>query len=98
MLINLWCLEFGRHGKVKGIGTLNVLGMHVLHDVLYLEGLKADFISASQLCDQRRDVKSDKDRCVIPKDKVEFMVANKLVDNCYLVTPTVTCTTQSLKS
>lgn len=47
----------GGRGKVKGVGTLNVLGMLVLHDVLYVEGLTINLVSISHLCNGGMDVK-----------------------------------------
>ena len=47
----------GVKGKVHGPGLLDVPGMPKLEDVLLVEGLKANLISISELCDQDLFVK-----------------------------------------
>ncbi|XP_073138952.1 uncharacterized protein [Henckelia pumila] len=41
----------GANGKIIGKDTLNVEGLPKLHNVLHVEGLNANLISISQLCD-----------------------------------------------
>lgn len=48
-------------GKVLGKGTLNVFGFPKIIDVMFVEGLKANLINISQLCDQGLFVKFYKD-------------------------------------
>lgn len=48
--------------KVVGMGTLNVEGMPKLKNVLHIEGMKANLISISQLCDEDLLVYFDKRR------------------------------------
>lgn len=44
-------LEGGIKNKVVGYGTLNVEGMPRLKIVIHVEGVKANMVSVSQLCD-----------------------------------------------
>ncbi|KAI3457213.1 hypothetical protein Pfo_013876 [Paulownia fortunei] len=48
-------------GQILGKGTLNMEGLPILKNMLHIEGLKANLISISQLCDQNLLVKFNKD-------------------------------------
>ena len=50
----------GEKGRVLGKETLNADGFPRLNNVLHVEGLKANLISISQLCDQKLNVKFTK--------------------------------------
>ena len=52
-------------GSVLGLGSLNVLGLPKLRDVLFVGGLKANLISINQLCDQDLFVKFTKDKGIV---------------------------------
>ena len=64
---NMDCVTFGDRakGSFLGSGSLNVLGMLKLRDVLLVKGLKANLISISQLFNQDLFVKFTKDKCII---------------------------------
>ncbi|CAA0813114.1 Unknown protein [Striga hermonthica] len=49
----------GEHGNIIERGTLNVEGLPKLQNVLLVDGLKANLISISQLCDDNLHVKFD---------------------------------------
>ncbi|XP_039143973.1 uncharacterized protein LOC120281117 [Dioscorea cayenensis subsp. rotundata] len=55
----------GQKGQVVGKGTLMVLGYKRLKNILHVEGLKANLLSISQLCDRNLVVKFTQDRCVV---------------------------------
>ena len=57
--------ENGAKGSVLGSGSLNVLGLPKLRDVLIIDGLKSNMISISQLCDQDLFVRFTKDNCIV---------------------------------
>ena len=58
--------------------------MPCLNDVRYVEGLKANLFSVSQLCDQDYIVNFNKDGCiVISADKRVLVSGCRQVDNCY---------------
>ncbi|KAG9445159.1 hypothetical protein H6P81_016499 [Aristolochia fimbriata] len=59
----------GAKGSVVGRGDLNVQGLPKLKNVLLVDGLKANLISISQLCDQNLHVKFTKDGCQVMDDK-----------------------------
>lgn len=88
----------GVESRVLGSGTLNIPGMPPLKKVLYVEGLTSNLISISQLCDEGLDVQFDNKQCIITKDQAEYLVGRRSANECYLVTPTVTCNFVKLTS
>ena len=46
----------GNVAYVKGKGTISATGIPSLEDVLYVEGLQANLISNSQICDKEFNV------------------------------------------
>ena len=65
-------------GSVLGLGSLKVLGLPKLRDVLLVSGLKANLISISQLCDQDLFLKFTKDKgIVIDQDQHNIMEGNR---------------------
>ena len=63
----------GIKGDIMGIGILNVTGLPPLSKVLLVQGLKANLISISQLCDQKLNVSFTKDRCIV-KDNLNKVI------------------------
>ncbi|KAG9453128.1 hypothetical protein H6P81_006032 [Aristolochia fimbriata] len=59
----------GAKGYVVGKGDLNDQGLPKLKNVLLVDGLKANLISISQLCDQNLYVKFTKDGCQLMTEK-----------------------------
>lgn len=55
----------GVKGRIKGIGKLVYLGLPSLENVMLVEGLTANLISISQLCDKGLKVRFNKSKCVI---------------------------------
>ena len=55
----------GAKGSVLGLESFNVSGLPKLKDVLLVDGLKANLISISQLCDQDLFAKYTKDKCIV---------------------------------
>ena len=46
----------GRKSVIKGIGTMDIPRLLVFEDVWYVDGLKADLLSISQICDNGLNV------------------------------------------
>ena len=79
-------VSFGDGGKwrVLGKGTLLADGLSKLKNVLHVEGLKANLMSISQLCDQNLNVKFIKDNCKVLKKSGEVILkGSRCPDNCY---------------
>ncbi|KAA0039632.1 gag-pol polyprotein [Cucumis melo var. makuwa] len=65
-------------------GNIEKYNVPCLNDVRYVEGLKANLISVSQLGDQGYIVNFSKDDCiVISTDKRVVMSGCRQADNCY---------------
>ena len=78
----------GVKGKILGVGTLNVDGLPPLGKVLYVQDLKANLISVSQLCDAELYVHFNKTTCnVTNASNNHVMIGKRSSDNCYLWVP-----------
>ena len=55
----------GSHDQVLGKGTVEILGLPMLKDVLYIKGLKANLLSITQICDEDFIVQFSKKGCII---------------------------------
>ncbi|XP_057444286.1 uncharacterized protein LOC130736472 [Lotus japonicus] len=81
----------GAKGKIRGIGKLSDTGSPNLDDVLLVEGLTANLISISQLCDQGLKVVFKQSGCVVKnKNKDVLMRGARSKDNCYMWTSETT--------
>ncbi|CAM8948556.1 unnamed protein product [Rhodiola kirilowii] len=91
----------GVKGKVIGKGTLKVQGVPQLESVLLVDGLEANLISISQLCDEDHHIKFTQDTCqVLNKEGECMMQGSRSLNNCYLLeigqTPPETTWTESI--
>ena len=55
----------GSHDLVLGKGTVEIPGLPLLKDVLYIKGLKAKLLSITQICDEDFLIQFSKKGCVI---------------------------------
>ena len=53
------------HSKVLGKGTIDILGLPLLTDVLYIKGLKANLLSITQIFNEDFLVQFSKKGCII---------------------------------
>ena len=75
----------GDTGKIIGKGTLNKPGMPDIEDVFLVDGLKANLISISQLCDNEMTVKFDKERCLITNLNNDLIMTGvRSTNSCYV--------------
>ena len=75
---------------IGGIGTVDIPGLLVFEDVWYVDGLKANFLSISQICDNGLNVLFTKYECEILDGGGDCMcVGVRTVDNCYGLTPSI---------
>ena len=89
----------GREGHVLGKGTLFVNGLSKLKSVLHVEGLKANLLSISQLCDQKLNVKFTRDNCKVLNRSGEVVLeGSRSSDNYYKLIHSHTCYTTSLEN
>ncbi|XP_019168839.1 PREDICTED: uncharacterized protein LOC109164745 [Ipomoea nil] len=64
----------GVKGQVTGVGTLNVAGLPKLKKVLLVNGLHANLISISQLCDQNWNVSFTNDNCSVMDNEKQCVI------------------------
>ncbi|XP_073120785.1 uncharacterized protein [Henckelia pumila] len=82
----------GAKGRIVGKGTLNVEGFPKLHNVLHVQGLNANLISISQLCDDDLHVKFDKNTCEVFDNANRCVITGtRSVDNCYQLGEELAC-------
>jgi hypothetical protein len=75
----------GARGKIIGIGKLIRPRSPILDDGLLVEGLTANLISISQLCDQGLSVQFNKAECLIVNDNQEVLMRGfRSNDNYYM--------------
>ena len=78
----------GSHSQVLGKGTVDILGLPLLTDVLYIKGLKVNLLSITQICDEDFLVQFSKKGCLILNEEgVQVLKGLRTTDNCYGVIP-----------
>ena len=85
-------VTFGDWSKsvIRGIGTVDILGLPVFEDVWYVDGLKANLLSISQICDNGLNVLFTKYECEILDGGGDCMcIGVRTVDNYYGITPSI---------
>ncbi|RVW98135.1 hypothetical protein CK203_031853 [Vitis vinifera] len=76
----------GNVASVKGKGTICAPGISNLEEVLYVEGLKANLISISQICDKKFNVQFSQNLCkVFDLNGNCVIIGLRTSDNCYAV-------------
>ena len=69
---------------------MDIPGLLVFEDVWYVDGLKANLLSISQICDNGLNVLFTKYGCEILDDGGDCMcVGVRTTDNCYRLTPSI---------
>ncbi|XP_057775211.1 uncharacterized protein LOC130994194 [Salvia miltiorrhiza] len=87
----------GAKGTILGKVVLIVTDFPKLKDVYLVEGLKANLISISQLCDAGMTVKFDKHLCEVFDDTNRcVMMEKRSSDNCYKSQEETICNTAKL--
>ena len=75
---------------IRGIGTEDIPGLPVFEDVWYVDGLKENLLSISQICDNGLNVLFSKYECEILDGGGDYMcVGVRTTDNCYSLTPSI---------
>lgn len=86
----------GGKGKIRGIGNIDILEQPSLVNVYYVEGLKANLISISQLSDKGFKVVFTKTKfqAIDTKGNVVFEGV-RFGNNCYMWKPSNVCMSAS---
>ena len=85
-------VTFGDGSKfvIRGIGTVDIPGLPVFEDVWYVDGLKANLLSISQICDNGLNVLFTKYECEILDGGGDYVcIGVKTADNCYGITSSI---------
>ncbi|XP_042950195.1 uncharacterized protein LOC122282303 [Carya illinoinensis] len=94
-------VTFGDGGKadIIGKGEIDILGLPVLREVLFVDGLKANLLSISQMCDNGAEVCFSKEKCIVSDNDGNCMMqGTRTSDNCYDITPNFQYSCNSAKS
>ena len=76
------------HSQVLGKGIVDILGLPLLIDVLYIKGLKVNLLSITQICDEDFLIQFSKKGCLILNEEgVQVLKGLRTTDNCYGVIP-----------
>ena len=89
---NIGIVTFGDGSKsvIRGIETVDIPGLPVFEDVWYVDGLKANLLSISQICDNGLNVLFTKYECEILDGGGDCMcVGVRTAENCYGLTPSI---------
>ncbi|XP_062103169.1 uncharacterized protein LOC133814190 [Humulus lupulus] len=82
----------GSKGRIMGRGKLHLHGLPPLENVLYVEGLKANLISVSQICDEGCMVLFSKTDCtVVSTSGIHVLTRIRSNDKCYLLRTNLVC-------
>ena len=73
---------------IRGIGTIDIPRLPMFEDVWFVDTLKANLQSISQICDNGLNVLLTKYECEILDDGSDCIcVGIRIADNCYGITP-----------
>ena len=85
-------VTFGDRSKsqIKGKGIIFLPGLPDISNVLYVEGLKVNLLSISQICDQNFMVLFLKGKCLVLNEFGKKLISGvRTLDNCYELLPNV---------
>ena len=78
----------GRKSQIKGKGTISLPGLLDIANVLYVEGLRVNLLSISQICDQDFMVLFSKGKCLVLDEFGKKIISGvRTLDNCYGLVP-----------
>ena len=78
----------GNKSQIKGKGIISLPGLPDIANVLYVEGVRVNLLSISQICDQDFMVPFSKGKClVLDESGKKFISGARTLDNCYGLVP-----------
>ena len=78
----------GSKSQIKGKGTISLPGLLDITNVLYVEGLRVNLLSISQLCDQDFMVLFSKGKYLVLDESGKKLISGvRTLDNCYGLVP-----------
>ena len=82
----------GGYGKIRGVGNTNIVDLPQLINVFFVDGLKANLINVSQLCDEGLQVIFDKKECRAIDEKGNLVLYSfRSENNYYMWKPSNQC-------
>ena len=78
----------GSKSQIKGKGIITLPRLPNIANVLYVEGLRVNILSISQICDQDFMVLFSKGRCLVMDESRKKLISGvHTLDNCYGLVP-----------
>lgn len=78
----------GSRSQVLGKGSVEIPGLPIKKEVVYIDGLKANLLSISQLCDDDYLVQFSMKKCLVfNEDGIQVICGRRTSDNCYGIVP-----------
>ena len=78
----------GSKSQIKGKGTISLPGLPDIANMLYVEGLRVNLMSISQICDQDFVVLFLKGKCLMLNESGKKLISGVCtLDNCYGLVP-----------
>ena len=78
----------GSKSQIKGKGIISLLGLPNIANVLYVEGLRVNLLSISQICDQDFMVLFSKGKSIVLNEPVKKLISGvRTLNNCYELEP-----------
>ena len=78
----------GSKSQIKGKRIISLLGLLDIANVLYVEGLRVNLLSISQICDQDFMVLFSKGKCLVMDESRKKLISGvHTLDNCYGLVP-----------
>ena len=88
----------GSYAQVLNKGTVEIPGLPLLKDVLYIKGLKANLLCITQICDEDFIVQFSKKGCIIiDEEGIQVFEGNRTTDNCYEIVSTTPISCRSAR-
>ena len=78
----------GSKSQINGKGIISLTGLLDIANVLYVEGLRVNLLSISQICDQDFMVLFSKGKCLVMNESEKKLISGfRTLDNCYGLVP-----------
>ena len=88
----------GSKSQIKGKGTISLLRLSDISNMPYVEGLKVNLLSISQICDQDFMVLFSKGKCLVLNESGKKFISNvRTLDNCYRLVPNADIVCNSIR-
>ena len=88
----------GSKSQIKGKDTISLPGLLDIANVLYVEGLRVNLLSISQICDQEFMMLFSKGKCLVLNESGKKLISGvRTLDNCYGLVPDVDIVCNSIR-